>query len=227
MGKMDKKPFEIQLGRDSRAFGTLHADLIGPMNPEARWSHAKYSLVIHDECSSFGFIFNLMHKDHTGKVIISLDKVIENKFQKQVHTLRTDNGSEFINSELQNYCQDRGITSTMSVAYNPELNGHAERRNRTLVEGARTMLKDSDLGKDLWGEALLTHIYIRNRCPSSTLHGNLTPYEKVFGHAPSINTCKYSDPNASSKSLMELGQNGMTKQWNVISSVTKGTPYMW
>jgi len=48
------------------------------------------------------------------------------------------------------------------------------------------MLKDSNLGKDLWGEALLTHIYIHNRCPSNTLPNNVTPYEKVFRHAPSI-----------------------------------------
>ena len=48
------------------------------------------------------------------------------------------------------------------------------------------MLKDSDLGKDLWGEALSAHIYICNCCPSSILPSSTTPYEKVFGHAPSI-----------------------------------------
>ena len=48
------------------------------------------------------------------------------------------------------------------------------------------MLKDSDLGKDLWGKALSTHVYIHNHCPSNTLPGNITLYEKVFGHAPSI-----------------------------------------
>ena len=68
-----------------------------------------------------------MHKDHTAKIIIDLDKVIEKKFQKQVHTLRTENGGEFINAELQTYCQERGITSLTSVAYNLELNGHAKR----------------------------------------------------------------------------------------------------
>jgi len=100
---------------------------MGSMTPEARWSHANFSLVVHDECSSFRFVFNLTHKDHTVKVLINLDKAIENKFRKWVHTLKTNNGGEFTNNELQTYCQDRGITSTMSVAYNPELNGHAER----------------------------------------------------------------------------------------------------
>jgi len=135
LGKMDERPFESRMERDSHVFGTLHADLIGPMTPEARWSHAKFSLIIHDDSSSFGFTFNLTQKDQTAKVIIGLDKVIENKFQKRVHTLKTDNGGEFVNSELQAYCQERGITSSTLVAYNPELNGHAERQNRTHIEG--------------------------------------------------------------------------------------------
>src|SRR5882724_8824589 len=54
------------------------------------------------------------------------------------------------------------------------------------IKGTRTMLKDSELGKDLWGEALLTHVYIHNQCPSSTLPDGSTPYEKVFRHAPYI-----------------------------------------
>ena len=186
MGKMDEKPFNVRNDRDSQIFGTLHADLIGPMSPEARWSHAKYSLVINDDSSGFGFVFNLQHKDETAKTIIDLDKAIETKFQTRVHTLRTDNGSEFLNHQLENYCQDRGISLITSVAYNPELNGRAERRNRTHIEGTRTMLKDSQLGKDLWGEAISTHVYIRNRCPSSILPNHITPYERVFGHSPSI-----------------------------------------
>jgi len=82
VGKMDEKPFENRTERDTRTFGTLHADIIGPMTPEARWMHAKFSLIVHDDCLGFGFVFNLAHKDDTAKVIISLEKSIENKFQK-------------------------------------------------------------------------------------------------------------------------------------------------
>src|SRR5882724_13631085 len=113
------------------------------MTPEARWSHGKFSLIMHNDCSSFGFTFNLSHKDQTARIIIYLDKAIENKFQKRIHTLRMDNGGEFMNNELQTHCRERGIMSITSVAHNPELNRRAERRNRTHIEGARTMLKDS------------------------------------------------------------------------------------
>ena len=187
LSKMDEKPFKNREDRDSQLFGTLHANLIGPMNPEARWPHAKFSLVINDDCSGFGFVFNLKHKDRAAKSIMDLDKAIEAKFHKRTHTLKTDNSGEFVNSTLQKHCQERGITSMTSVAYNPELNGRAERRNQTHIEGAWTMIKYLKLGKDLWGEAMSTHIYIRNRCLSSILPDNITPYEKVFNQPLSIN----------------------------------------
>jgi len=76
-----------------------------------------------------------------------LGQVIENKIPEMVTHLENRQWWWFINSELQTYCQERGITSLMSVAYNLELNGCTERWNRTHIEGARTMLRDSDLSK--------------------------------------------------------------------------------
>jgi len=93
------------------------------MTPESQWSHVIFSLVVHDDYSTFVFVFILMHKDHAVKALMDLEKSIEHKFKKQVHTLKMDNGSEFLNTELQTYCQERGITFSTSVAYYPELNG--------------------------------------------------------------------------------------------------------
>ena len=87
IGKMDKKPFNVRNVHDMQIFGTLHADLMGPMNPEARWSHARFCLIINVNCSGFAFVFNLHHKDETVKAMISLDKAIETKFRKRIHTL--------------------------------------------------------------------------------------------------------------------------------------------
>jgi len=186
IGKMDEKSFNVRNSCNTQIFGTLHADLMGLMNPEARWSQARFCLIINDDCSVFVFVFNLHHKGETEKTMISLDKAIETKFQKWIHTLQTDYGSKFFNQQLQDYCQDCGISLITLVVYNPELNGRAERRNRTHMEGARTMLKDSQFGKYLWGKAMLTHIYLLNRCPCSILPNHITPYERVFGHLPSI-----------------------------------------
>ena len=82
LGKIDEKPFEGRKDRDPLLCSTLHANLMGPMKHEARWLHARFSLIINDDCSGFVFAFNLKHKDNTVKAIIELDKAIETKFQK-------------------------------------------------------------------------------------------------------------------------------------------------
>ena len=101
-----------------------------------------------------------MPNNKVAKILIDLDNAIETKFQQRVHTYKTDNGSKFINHELQKHCDDQGISVSTSIAYNPEINGRAERQNRTLIKGTRMMLKDSELGKDLWAEVILTHVYL-------------------------------------------------------------------
>ena len=114
LGKMDEKPFKTREEWDTQLFATLHADLMGPMNPEAHWSHAKFCLVINDDCSEFGFVFNLRHKDEVTKTIFDLDKAIETKFHKRVHTLRSNNGGKLINRKMQDYCQERYLNDSFS-----------------------------------------------------------------------------------------------------------------
>nr|GEU75759.1 hypothetical protein [Tanacetum cinerariifolium] len=58
---------------------------------------------------------------------------------------RTDNGTEFRNHELKSFCDEKGISQNFSSPYTPEQNGVAERKNRTLIEAARTMLNGSDI----------------------------------------------------------------------------------
>ena len=132
---MDEKPFPNKETRDSCLFGILHADLIGPMTPEARWSHTRFCLAINDDHSGFSFTFDHRHKNDMVEAIIDLEKSIETKFQKHVHTLKTNNRGEFINDVLTNHCQSRGITIVTSIPHSPEQNGQVERRNRVIVEG--------------------------------------------------------------------------------------------
>jgi len=68
LGKMDERTYETRIERDSQVFRTLHADIIGPMTPEAQWSHTKFSLIIHNDCSSFRFAFNYHTKIRLQKL---------------------------------------------------------------------------------------------------------------------------------------------------------------
>lgn len=82
---------------------------------------------------------------------------------KRILTLRSDNGTEYTNSEMQVFLRKSGIVHQTTVPYTPEQNGVAERMNRTLVEKARCMLVDAQLPTTFWAEAIMTAAYVVNR----------------------------------------------------------------
>ncbi|KAI3770757.1 hypothetical protein L6452_01900 [Arctium lappa] len=101
-------------------------------------------------------------------------------------SIRTDNGKEFKNKVLSTYLESIDITHTYSAARTPQQNGVVERRNRTLVEAARTMLTQSKLPLFLWAEAVATACFTQNRSIVNKRFGK-TPYEIINNRIPNIN----------------------------------------
>ncbi|GKB33051.1 retrovirus-related pol polyprotein from transposon TNT 1-94 [Tanacetum coccineum] len=99
--------------------------------------------------------------------------------------VRTDNGTEFVNKDLIDYYENVGITHEKTVPRTPQQNGVVERRNRTLVEAARTMLIFSKAPLFLWAEVVATACYTQNRSLIHTLHDK-TPYELVHDKKPDL-----------------------------------------
>ncbi|GJS27425.1 putative ribonuclease H-like domain-containing protein [Tanacetum coccineum] len=112
-------------------------------------------------------------------------KEIENLVDKKVKIIRSDNGTEFKNKVMDDFCREKGIKREYSVARTPQQNGIAERRNRTLIEAARTMLADSKLPTIFWAEAVSTACYVQNRVLVVKPH-NKTPYELFRGFKPAL-----------------------------------------
>ncbi|GJX67445.1 putative ribonuclease H-like domain-containing protein [Tanacetum coccineum] len=112
---------------------------------------------------------------------------IENLVDKKVKIIRSDNGKEFKNKVMDDFCREKGIKREYSIAKTPQQNGVAERRNRTLIEAARTMLADSMLPTTFWAEAVSTACYVQNRVLVVKPH-NKIPYEifRVFKPALSF-----------------------------------------
>ncbi|GJW70502.1 putative ribonuclease H-like domain-containing protein [Tanacetum coccineum] len=98
---------------------------------------------------------------------------------------RCDNGTEFKNREINEFCGLKGIKREFSVARTPQQNRVDVRKNRTLIEAARTMLADSLLPTVFWAEAVNTACYVLNRVLVTKPH-NKTPYELIIGRPPSI-----------------------------------------
>ncbi|GJZ36078.1 ribonuclease H-like domain-containing protein [Tanacetum coccineum] len=98
---------------------------------------------------------------------------------------RCDNGTEFKNNDMNQFCKIKWIKRKFSVARTSQQNGVAEEKNRTLIEAARTMLADSLLPTTFWAEAVNTACYVQNRVLVTKPH-NKTPYELLLSRPPSI-----------------------------------------
>ncbi|GJU78002.1 retrovirus-related pol polyprotein from transposon TNT 1-94 [Tanacetum coccineum] len=153
----------------------LHMDLCGPMRV-ASINGKRYILVIVDDYSRFTWVRFLKTKDEAPAAIIKCIKNIQVRLKATVRNVRTDNGTEFVNQTLREWYENVGITHQTSVARTPQQNGVVKRRNRTLVEAARTMLIFSKAPLFLWAEAINTACYTQNRS-LICLRYNKTPYE--------------------------------------------------
>ncbi|GJQ99998.1 putative ribonuclease H-like domain-containing protein [Tanacetum coccineum] len=134
-------------------------------------------------------VFFLATKDETSGILKTFITEIENQLDYKVKVIRSDNGTEFKNSVMNQFCEMKGIKREFSVARTPQQNGVAERRNRTLIEAARTMLVDSKLPTTFWAEAVNTACYVLNRVLVIKPH-NKTPYELIRGRTPLIDFMK-------------------------------------
>ncbi|GJU51835.1 retrovirus-related pol polyprotein from transposon TNT 1-94 [Tanacetum coccineum] len=163
---------------------TLHMDLCSPMRVQSI-NGKKYILVIVDDYSRFTWVKFLRSKDETPAFIINLLKQLQVGLNKTVRFVRTDNGTEFVNKDLTDYYESIGITHEKTVMRTPQQNGIVERRNRTLVKAARTMLIFSKALLFLWAEAVATACYTQNRSLIHTLHDK-SPYELVHDKKPDL-----------------------------------------
>ncbi|GKD02331.1 retrovirus-related pol polyprotein from transposon TNT 1-94 [Tanacetum coccineum] len=159
-------------------------DLCGPMR-FASDNGKKYILVIVDDYSRFTWVKCLRSKDEASAFIINFLKMIQVRLKETVRRIRTDNGTEFVNQTLREYYEKIDISHETSVARSPQQNGVVKRRNRTLIEAARTMLIYAKAPLFLWAEAVATACYTQNRSMIRRRHGK-TPYELLHNKPPDL-----------------------------------------
>lgn len=183
LGKMHRLPFPESTSKAERPLARLHTDLCGPM-PVVSKGGSEYFVTVLDDYSKLSVVTPIVRKSETPAVIKSVITFLETQTGLTTQRLRCDNGSEYINAELQSFLKDKGIKLETSVRYTPEQNGAAERLNRTLLDKVRPMLSDADLPKYMWAEALATANHVRNRSPVSGQAK--TPWELAFGNKPDV-----------------------------------------
>ncbi|GJV44521.1 putative ribonuclease H-like domain-containing protein [Tanacetum coccineum] len=166
-GKQHKASCKAKLDRIIRKpLELLHMDLFGPVSIESI-NKKRYCLVVTDDFSRFSWVFFLATKDETSEILCNLIIGLEKQLNHNVKIIRCDNGNNFRTIFMKNFCAKKGIKREFSVARTPQQNGIAERKNRTLIEAARTMLAYSLLPIPFWAEAVNTACYVLNRSNTS------------------------------------------------------------
>ncbi|KAK1698754.1 hypothetical protein QYE76_015451 [Lolium multiflorum] len=188
-GKMHDSPHPSKtIISSKRILELLHVDLFGPTT-HASFGGKKYCLVIVDDYSRYTWVFFLKSKDETQQIFIDFATEVQRQHNLLIMAIRSDNGSEFKNYTLNDFLSDEGIRHQYSAAYTPQQNGVAERKNRTLLDMARSMMAEYKSRYNFWAEAISTACHSSNRL--YLRKGlNKTPYEILTGNKPNISYFK-------------------------------------
>nr|KYP66220.1 Retrovirus-related Pol polyprotein from transposon TNT 1-94 [Cajanus cajan] len=172
---------------DSRAqkpLELIHTDVCGPIKPRSL-GKSNYFLLFIDDFSRKTWVYFLKEKSEVFENFKKFKAHVEKESGLLIKALRSDRGGEFTSKEFQKYCEDNGIRRQLTVPRSPQQNGVAERKNRTILEMARSMLKSKKLPKEFWAEAVACAVYLTNRSPTRSVSGK-TPQEAWSGRKPGI-----------------------------------------
>ena len=98
-----------------------------------------------DDYSRFTWVFFLQEKSQTQETLKGFLRRAQNEFRLRIKKIRSDNGTEFKNSQIEGFLEEEGISHEFSSPYTPQQNGVVERKNRTLLDMARTILMSTRL----------------------------------------------------------------------------------
>ena len=159
-------------------------DLFGPTTYTSIGGH-KYGFVIVDDFTRYTWVAFLSDKSDAYDIFKLFIKRMQNEYETTIKKVRSDNGSEFKNTRVDELCDELGIKHHISAKYTPQSNGLVERKNRTLIDMARSMLSVYNVSHSFWAEAINTTCFYSNRL---YCHPCLekTPYEIFNGRKPNI-----------------------------------------
>jgi len=139
----------------------IHSDLYSPMQTMSLGG-ARYFATFIDDFSRFTIVHFLRENHEVFSTFQNYKTYAETSIGCKIKCLRSDNGGEYLSNDFRNFCTMHGITRQNTNPYTPKQNGVAERKNFTLVESARSMVKHANLSNSFWGEAITIASYIKN-----------------------------------------------------------------
>lgn len=181
--KMTRPSFPKESKRETEIGDIIHSDVCGPMRVLSN-GKARYFAIFIDS-SRWCEVRFLRNKNDVLKEFKNFRALMERQPGVKVKCLQTDNGGEYVSARFDETLKKLRVRRRLTAAHNPEQNGVAERKNRSLVETTRCLLVESGLSPSFWAETVHYANYIRNRCPTNKLEGR-TPFEARYEKAPDV-----------------------------------------
>ncbi|CAI7885082.1 unnamed protein product [Closterium sp. NIES-53] len=165
----------------------VHMDVVGPTRAPSL-SGSRYFLTIVDDHTRAVWVYPLKTKGEVAAAVLTeWMQRAQRESGHKVKVICTENGGEFIGADFEAVLKKKGIQHQLTVPYNPQQNGVAERFNRTLQEGARTLLGRAGLPDKFWVTALRQVALVKNRVLATVGDKQWVPYTKWYGSAPAVN----------------------------------------
>src|SRR5258708_30806245 len=183
-GKMTQGPFQEGHVAAHNHLSHLHSDICGPMDVPSLGKQHYFCVLVNNKTGYLWFHTCFAKSDFTPW-FIKMDSLFMNHYQSHVKILRSDQGREYINAVLEDYCAKFGIAMEFMVPHTPEQNGIAEHANWKILDKGHTIMKDSSAPEFLWVDAFATAVYAINRMAGSH-SDSMTPFEAFFGEKPNI-----------------------------------------
>ncbi len=186
-GKMERSKFKSGRTRAIQVGQLIHSDVCGPMHV-ATPRGSRYFVLFSDDFSGYRSVYFLKQKSEVADSFREYVNHLRTETGQMVHTLRADNGGEFIGHHFKEWLSNHGIKLETSAPHTPEQNGVSERANRTIMEAARSLIHAKNVPLELWGEAIACAVYTLNRVSTKTTPN--TPYQNWFGTKPDVSNLR-------------------------------------
>ena len=167
-GKQSRKSFPQESSwKARRPLELVHIDLCGPIKPSS-FGKNNYFLLFIDDFSRKTWIYFVKEKSEVFGMFKRFKALVEKESGYYIKALRSDRGGEFTSNEFKKFCAENGIRRPMTVPFTPQQNGFVERKNRTIFNMARSMLKSKKIPKEFWAQVVECAIYLSNCSPTRT-----------------------------------------------------------
>ena len=194
LGKHTRVLFPKRLDPQTKSpFEFVHTDVWDPSRSTSTLGF-RYFVTFIDDYSRCTWLFLMKTRVELFSIFQKFHAEIRTQFNTSIRILRSDNAKEYFSMSFSSFMSSHGILHQSSCAYTPQQNGVAERKNRHLVETARTLLLHHKVPQRFWGDVILATCYLINRMPSSVLHDQiphsiLLPTQPLFYLPPRVFGC--------------------------------------